>query len=277
MTGPRTIVITGASSGIGLAAAEQLAARGDHVVLVGRDGGRLAAAVDRVRTAGRGTEPGHFQADFERLADVRALADHLLSRYPAIDVLANNAGMVAMSHRRTVDGHEATMQANHLAPFLLSNLLRERLRGGRIVNTSVRPGRNVRLDPEKLNAERQRYNGIAAYQSSKAANVLFTSEAARRWPDILSLSLHPGIVRTDIGRDTALRYVFRYAPLLISPEKSARRLVRLATAPAAELTNGALYGPGEPIRLNLRLFTTDNAARLWTSSEQAVDSPSDSP
>jgi NAD(P)-dependent dehydrogenase (short-subunit alcohol dehydrogenase family) len=273
MTGPRTIVITGASSGIGLAAAEQLAARGDRVVLVGRDERRLAVAVDRVQTAGRGTEPGHFLADFERLADVRALADHLLSRYPTIDVLANNAGMVAMSHRRTVDGHEATMQANHLAPFLLSNLLRERLRRGRIVNTSVRPGRSVRLDPESLNDERQRYNGIAAYQNSKAANVLFAMEAARRWPDILSLSLHPGLVRTDIGRDTALRYVFRYAPLLISPQKSARRLVRLATASAAELTNGALYGPGKPIPLNPCLFNTDNAARLWTTSEEAVTDP----
>jgi daunorubicin C-13 ketoreductase len=273
MTGPRTIVVTGASSGIGLAAAEQLAARGDQVVLVGRDERRLAAAVDRVQTAGRGTEPGHFQADFERLADVRALAGHLLSRYPTIDVLANNAGMVAMSHRRTVDGHEATMQANHLAPFLLSNLLRERLRGGRIVNTSVRPARNVRLDPDNLNDQGQRYNGVAAYQNSKAANVLFAMEAARRWPDILSLSLHPGLVRTDIGRDTALRYVFRYAPLLISPEKSARRLVRLATASPAELTNGALYGPGKPIPPNPRLFNADNAARLWTTSEEALTDP----
>ncbi|PJE97045.1 short-chain dehydrogenase [Streptomyces carminius] len=277
MAEPRTIVITGASSGIGLAAAEQLAAGGDRVVLVGRDERRLAIAVDRVRAAGRGAEPGRFQADFERLADVRALADHLLATYPRIDVLANNAGMTTMSHRRTVDGHEATIQANHLGPFLLSKLLRERLRGSRIVNTSVRPGPNVRLDPDRLDRDGRRYNGIAAYQTSKAANVLFAMEAARRWPDILSLSLHPGLARTDIGRDTALRFFFRYAPFLAGPEKSARRLVRLATAPADELTSGALHGPGDPIRPNPRVFNADNAARLWATSEAAVAGPATQP
>jgi daunorubicin C-13 ketoreductase len=270
MTGPRTIVVTGASSGIGLAAAEQFAARGDRVVLVGRDERRLAAAVDRVRAAGGRTEPGHVRVDFERFADVRALAEHLLSTYPQINVLANNAGVLAMARRRTVDGNEATIQTNHLSPFLLSALLRERLRGGRIVNTSVRPGRNARLDPDDLNGEARRYNGVTAYQSSKAANVLFAMEAARRWPDILSLSLHPGLVRTNIGRDTALRFVFRYAPFLSDPHASARRLVRLATAPASELTNGALYGADRLIRPNPRLFATDRAARLWTASEEAV-------
>ncbi|MFF7987543.1 SDR family NAD(P)-dependent oxidoreductase [Streptomyces sp. NPDC007901] len=271
MAEARTVVITGASSGIGLAAAEQLAARGDRVVLVGRDEHRLAVAVDRVQAAaGRGPEPNGFQADFERLTDVRALADHLLSRYPKIDVLANNAGMLATSFRRTVDGHEATIQANHLGHFLLSKLLRDRLRGSRIVNTSVRPGLNVRFDPDQLEGDGQRYNMVAAYQTSKAANVLFAMEAAQRWPDILSLSLHPGLVRTDIGRGTALRFAFRYAPFLISPEKSARRLVRLATAPTDELTNGALYGTGDPIRPNARIFSADNAARLWATSEAAI-------
>ncbi|MEV6345874.1 SDR family NAD(P)-dependent oxidoreductase [Actinoplanes sp. NPDC051851] len=270
MTEPRTIVITGASSGIGLAAAEQLAAAGHRLVLIGRDETRLAAAVARVTAAGGGTAPGDRAVDFERLTEVRALADHLLDAYPKIDVLANNAGMVTMSHRLTEDGQEATIQANHLAHFLLSHLLRERLRGGRIVNTAVGPAPNVRIDPDRLDPGPQRYHGIASYQTSKAANVLFAMEAAHRWPDILSLSLHPGVARTDIGRDTPLRPFFRYAPFLLTPERSARRLVRLATAPAGTLTNGALYGRGEPMRLNPRVFNPDNAARLWAVSEAAT-------
>ena len=124
----RTIVITGASSGVGLAAAEQLAAQGDQVVVVGRNPDRLAAAVAKVKAAGNGREPGQFRADFEILRrGTRRWPPHLLDTYPSIDVLANNAGGIVGEYRRTKDGYEATIQGNHLAPFLLTNLLRERL------------------------------------------------------------------------------------------------------------------------------------------------------
>lgn len=264
----RTVVITGASSGIGLAAAELLAAQGFQVVMVGRDEHRLAAAVERVRTAGQGVEPGQFLVDFERLTEVRVLAQHLLATYPAIDVLVNNAGMHVASYRRTVDGNEATIQANHLAPFLLSQLLRDRLRGGRIINTSVRPAPNARLNPDDLDNLAQRYRGVAAYQQSKAANILFAAEAARRWPDILSVSFHPGLVRTNIGDGAGFRFFFRYAPFLISPEKSAQRIVDLATA--TELSNGGFYD-GDKLRTPQGpAFAAGNAAQLWATSEKAV-------
>ncbi|MDR7276312.1 SDR family NAD(P)-dependent oxidoreductase [Catenuloplanes atrovinosus] len=265
-----TVVITGASSGIGLAVAELVAARGAHVVLVGRTEQRLAPAVDRVREAGHGRTPGRFLADFERLADVRALADQLRDRYPTIDVLINNAGGRIRSYRRTVDGNEATVQVNHLAHFLLSGLLRDRLRGGRIINTAVRPAPNVRIAPEDLNGAPERYRGVPAYQMTKAANILFAMEAARRWPDILSVSFHPGLVRTNIGDGTALRYFFRYAPFLISPERSAADMAPLITAPADELRNGGFYAGGKLPRLNRRIFNPDIAARLWSTSEALV-------
>jgi len=263
---PRTVVITGASSGLGLAAAEQFARLGDRVVVVGRDPERLARAVDRVRTAGDGREPGRFRADFESLGEVRALADHLLSTYPEIDVLANNAGGMVGGYRRTVDGFEATVQGNHLAPFLLTSLLRDRLRGKRVVNTASDAHRRSNLDPADLVGDPARYSMWQAYGAGKEANVLFAAEAARRWPDILSLSFHPGVVRTNFGTGRMIRLFYRYAPFLVTPEKAGALLVWLATAPAAELINGGYY-VGHKLT---RPATRASAAELWEASADAV-------
>ena len=262
----RTVVITGASSGLGLAAAEQFARLGDRVVVVGRDPERLARAVDRVRTAGDGREPGRFRADFEVLDEVRALADHLLGTYPEIDVLANNAGGVVGGYRRTADGFEATVQGNHLAPFLLTNLLRDRLRGKRVVNTASDAHRRSNLDPADLAGDPARYNMWRAYGAGKEANILFAAEAARRWPDMLSVSFHPGVVRTNFGTGRVIRFFYRYAPFLVTPEKAGALLVWLATAPAGELTNGGYY-VGHKLS---RPATRVSAAELWDASADAV-------
>jgi daunorubicin C-13 ketoreductase len=263
---PRTIVITGASSGLGLAAVEQFARLGDQVVVVGRNPHRLAAAVDRVRRAGDGREPDRFRADFEVLDDVRALADHLLATYPRIDVLANNAGGMVADYRRTVDGFEATIQGNHLAPFLLTTLLRDRLRDGRVVNTASEAHRRGTVDPDDFTGDPARYSTWRAYNGSKAANVLFTEEAARRWPDVTSVSFHPGVVRSNFGVGRATRLFFRYAPFLTTPEKAGALLTWLATAPAGELTSGGYYVGHKRTRPSV---STD-PAQLWTSSAAAV-------
>jgi len=268
----QTIVITGASSGIGLAAAEQLTARGDEVVLVGRDTGRLAAAVARVREAGGGREPRHFQADFERLDDVRELAARLLADYPRIDVLANNAGGIIGKPRRTVDGHEATIQGNHLAPFLLTHLLRERLTGGRVVNTASRahmqgrPGTDFAGGPGS-------YNSWRAYGAAKSANILFAAEAARRWPDTLSVSFHPGVVRTNFGASRLTRLFYKYAPGLVTPEAAGELLVWLCTAPAGELENGAYYVGHTATRPAAHARDPKLAADLWEASRTATGLP----
>ncbi|MFI1988062.1 SDR family NAD(P)-dependent oxidoreductase [Actinoplanes sp. NPDC020271] len=263
----RTIVVTGGSSGIGLAAGEQLAARGDEVVLVGRDPDRLAAAVERVRAAGNGRAPLHFRADFENLDDVRTLAANLLDELPEIHVLANNAGGIIARPRETVDGYEATVQGNHLGPFLLTNLLRERLAGGRVVNTSSRahmqgrPGTN-------FTDEYKSYNQWRSYGASKTANILFAAEAARRWPDVVSVSFHPGVVRTNFGSGRLTRFFYKHAPGLVTPEAAGELLTWLCTT--GELQNGAYYVGREVARPAAHARDPELAAALWEASLTAT-------
>ncbi|MEV4561192.1 SDR family NAD(P)-dependent oxidoreductase [Kitasatospora sp. NPDC049285] len=273
----RIVVITGASSGVGLAAAEQSAAAGDHLVLVGRNPERLAAAVDRVRAAGDGREPDRFCADFESLGQVRDLAAALAERYPRIDVLANNAGALVPGYRRTADGFEATLQGNHLAPFLLTGLLRENLAGARVVNTASRAHRQGRPGPggpTDFTGDPQEYRSFTAYGWSKSANILFTAEAARRWPELTSVAFHPGVVRTNFGSDgTASRLFYRYAPFLVSPRAAGARLVRLATLPAAELVNGGYYEAAKATGLTppaAHAADPTAAASLWDATAEAV-------
>ncbi|MEV4139114.1 SDR family NAD(P)-dependent oxidoreductase [Dactylosporangium sp. NPDC049742] len=265
----RTVVITGASSGVGLAAAEQFAARGDRVVVVGRDEGRLEAAVARVRAAGGGREPGRFRADFERLAEVRDLAAYLLDTCPSIDVLANNAGGMVGGYRRTADGYEATIQGNHLAPFLLTSLLRERLTGARLVATASRVHTQGRPDPDDFTGDAGTYRWGRAYGAAKSANILFAAEAARRWPDVTSVSFHPGVVRSNFG-EGPVRLVYRFTPFLTTPEKAGALLVWLATTPAAELTDGGYYVGHKLTRPAAHASDPAAAAKLWDASAAAV-------
>ncbi|MFU8852995.1 SDR family NAD(P)-dependent oxidoreductase [Micromonospora sp. SL1-18] len=267
LTGHRTVVVTGASSGIGLAAAVDLARRGDRVVLVGRDPARLRSAADRVRE-GCGDRPELFRADFAVLDDVRRLAERLRAAYDRIDVLANNAGAIVLQPVTTVDGFELTMQANHLAPFLLSNLLRDRI--GRMVVTASGAHRSGALDPRDLNATLRRYRPIRAYGTSKQANILFAAEAARRWPEVPAYSFHPGVVRTRFGIESRLVALgMRLLPFR-SPERGAETLVWLANQDPSRLTSGGYHYDRRPRRPLPKAADPALAARLWTASTNAV-------
>ncbi|WP_326549549.1 SDR family NAD(P)-dependent oxidoreductase [Micromonospora sp. NBC_01813] len=271
---PGPAVITGASSGIGLAAAVALARRGVDVALVGRHAARLTDAAAEVREAS-GTTPATFRADFAVLDEVRALAERLLAGYDRIGVLANNAGAIMLRPVTTVDGFESTMQANHLAPFLLTRLLLDRIE--RVVTTASGAHRSGALDPTDLNAALGaggRYRAMRAYGTSKQANILFAAELARRRPDIVSVSFHPGVVRTRFANEhPVVAWGMRIAPLLRTPAQGAQTLVWLAGERRSRLVDGGYYVDGKLRRPRSWAADPQLAAALWTASERAVGLP----
>ena len=206
MTGPmtgRTVLVTGGTGGIGLATASRLAGLGARVGLVGRDAARAAAAAERLRDGG--AEVDVFLADLSSQRDVRALADQVLAAYARLDVLVNNVGRLLGHPARDRDGLERTFAVNHLAPFLLTNLLLDRLRASapaRVVTVSSGAQAMGRIDLDDLQGS-QGYNGQRAYNQSKLANVMFTYELARRLEGsgVTANVLHPGVVRTAFGQE----------------------------------------------------------------------------
>ncbi|GAA1771207.1 SDR family NAD(P)-dependent oxidoreductase [Luedemannella helvata] len=268
---PRLAVVTGASSGIGRAAAEEFARRGWSVALVGRDPGRLAEATSGVRAAARGGTVTAYTCDFAVLDEVRGLAGRLRADHPRVDVLANNAGGAVGRRYTTVDGFELTMQTNHLAPFLLSNLLRDRLAGGRMVNTASAAHAAGRLDPADLNGERARFSRFGAYGAAKQANILFALEAAGRWPEIVSAAYHPGVVRTRFGSDSSVvTFFYRWTPFLRTPAQGADTMLWLATEPDTAITSGGYYVNRKLVQPSRRAADPALASALWEASSSAV-------
>jgi NAD(P)-dependent dehydrogenase (short-subunit alcohol dehydrogenase family) len=272
----RTIVITGASDGIGAASARTLARNGDRLVVVGR-------SEQKTKTIAGEIGADHFVADFSRLDDVRTLATGLLERYPRIDVLANNAGGIFGEQERTPDGFEKTLQVNHLAPFLLTNLLLARLveSGASVINTSSVAARLFgRIDLDDLQNERS-FSANKAYGDSKLANILFARALHRRFGDtgLASAAFHPGVVRTSFARDTtsAMRFLYR-TPLAkvftTSPEKGSDTLVWLTDShPHREWHSGEYYEKQRVARTNPQADDDLLIDGLWERSAEMVGIP----
>ncbi|MCQ1953586.1 SDR family NAD(P)-dependent oxidoreductase [Arthrobacter jinronghuae] len=267
---PKTIVITGASDGIGAAAARQLTENGHHVVVVGRSPEKTAAVA-------KDTGGEYFLADFADLGSVRTLASELLQRYPRIDVLANNAGAVFGNERQvTSDGHEMTFQVNYLAPFLLTQLLTDRLleSKGTVINTSSLANRlfgNVDLDDlENENG----YNPSKAYGNAKLEQILFTEEFDRRYRShgATSTAFHPGVIGSSFSsaEGSAMRAVYQ-SPLLRrflpTPEKGARTLVFLAEGtPGTDYPTGKYFVRSKVAKPNKQAGDAALALGLWNRS-----------
>ena len=272
----RVAVVTGASSGIGLHTAIGLVRAGMRVVMAGRDKARTEAA-HRLVTERSGSDRVEIAlADFSRLAEVRRLAAEILAEHDRLDVLVNNAGLFAPHYRLSADGFELTFAVNHLAPFLLTNLLLERLRASapaRIVTVASEAHRRNRIDIGDLTRPPD-WTMMRAYGRSKLCNILFTRELASRLdPDeVVATCLHPGMVATGIGQRGGLAELgWRLAkPFMLSPEKGAETPIFLATVPDPKPFHGgyvirkALAQP-DPAALDSRI-----AGRLWDESARLV-------
>ena len=270
----KTVIVTGASSGIGAEAAVELASRGARVVAVGRDPERLARVTERIRAAGGGVPVGSATADFASLAAVHRLAADLLKRYERIDVLVNNAGLISGHRTLTEDGHETTFAVNHLAPFLLTNLLLDRLKASvpaRVVTTSSDAHGSGRIDFDDLDGKRS-WSSWRAYCNSKLANILFTRALARRLPDhdLAVNCLHPGVVRTRLGYGGSGLLSAGWAlgrPFFTSARRGARTIVDLASAPGAGDFSGLYFANSRPAPMSPVAADDEVGERLWEVSE----------
>ncbi len=283
----KTVVVTGGNSGIGLETAAELASMGARVLLTARnaDKGRAAVAALSQRVG----EKGAVQLVVFDLADldsVRRGAAEILEQAPRLDVLVNNAGLVLSEREVTVDGYEATFAINHLGPFLLTNLLLDRIRASapaRVVtvastaHTSARKG----IPFDDLQSTR-RYGGMRVYGQSKLANILFTLELARRLEGsgATANSLHPGTVRTGYGADGDTRGFLAFgiklaSPFFLTPAKGARTSVYLASSPEVEGVSGSYFVKCRAKEPRRWAQDPEAARRLWQVSEEltGLESP----
>lgn len=267
----RVCVVTGATAGMGQATAMELARRGATLVLVARSAERAERTRAEVARAAGHDRVEVVLADLSVQAQVRAAAARIAERWPAVHVLVNNAAVYTRRREESVDGIEMQLAVNHLAPFLLTNLLLDRLRAGapaRVVTMSSGAHRFGRIAWDDLGMRRG-YNGLRQYSNTKLFNVLFTRELARRVPaaQVAANAMHPGVVGTSLlfGGWGPLRLL---KPLMRTPEQGARTTVWLASSPEAAGMTGGYFQDERPARTAPAARDDDAARRLWEISEQ---------
>jgi NAD(P)-dependent dehydrogenase (short-subunit alcohol dehydrogenase family) len=274
----KTTLITGASAGIGLATAGALAAEGARLVLLCRDRAKGEAARARIRQeTGRDVEL--CVADLASLDQVRRAASEFQATHDRLDVLINYAGAIHTERRLTPDGLEMTFAVNHLAYFLLTELLLVLLKKSapsRIINVASAAHRSARLDLDDLQSEHG-FSGRDVYSRSKLANVMFTYELARRLEGtgVTANCLHPGVIASQFGANARgpVRWFFRFArPFLLDEAKGAATTIFLATSPAVEGVSGKYFARSQEARSSAESHDRTKARRLWELSEAIVTS-----
>jgi retinol dehydrogenase 12 len=269
----KVVVITGATSGIGEVAAQRLAAMGARIVLVARNAARGQKTLTRLPSLGAGAPHSVYYGELSRIADCKRIAAEISAAEPHVDVLINNAGALFGSRQVTSDDLEETFATNHMAYFVLTMGLKERLHAAdsaRVVSTASDAHKGYTLDFEDLQAAKS-YSAIRAYGRSKLCNILFTRELARRWAGtgITVNCLHPGFVATRFGDASGgfLSSVVRFAKnFAISPEKGAETIVFLASSPEVSTTSGEYFYKCRPATPTAGGRDDTAANRLWNES-----------
>ena len=272
--GGKTVLITGGTSGIGKATAVALAAMGADVVIVGRDPERGETAVEEIKAQSHSGSVELMLADLSVQSEVRRLAREFLERHDRLDVLANNAGLVQSKRTETPDGIETTLATNHLAPFLLTNLLLERLEHSapsRVITVSSEAQRWGNMDFEDMQS-RRKYRGFPVYGTTKLANIMFTYELAERLKEtgVTANCLHPGSVGTNFGQNNRgpMALFFRtFKPFMRSPEQGADTLIWLASSSEVDGVSGKYFSDRKEIEAKKVAYDPAARRRLWDISE----------
>lgn len=276
----RTALVTGASSGLGKAVAQELAADGVRVLLLARDQARGEAAQNELIKATGNRNIELLLADLASQAEIRRLAAEVHARTDSLHYLVNNAGTAFRERGLTVDGMERTLAVNHLAPFLLTNLLLDLLQAAapaRVVNVGTRM--DTAMDFDDLNWERRSYRMMPAYGQSKLGNIHFTRELARRLDGsgVTVNCVFPGVFRSNLGGNDGAQGLFWKAVALLlgwalkPPEKAAQRVLYLLTSPAVAGVSGEYFGDRKPIPVPAQSSDADANLRLWRISAAMVD------
>jgi retinol dehydrogenase 14 len=276
----KTVLVTGATGGIGKATAVGLAQIGAHLAVVGRDPERTEQAARDIQAAG-GSSVETFVADLSSQAQVRSLADQVLSRLPRLDVLINNVGGYWSTRHLTADGLERTFALNHLAPYLLTRLLLDHLQrtdAARVVTVASNAHAQGRIDFDDLQAEHS-YSGARAYNQSKLANVMFTYVLAQRLRvrTVTANALHPGVVSTGFGAEDPgqlQRWLLPLLrPLMKDPRRGAATPIYVAVSPDLDGVTGRYFANKRATRSSKASYDLTTTARLWEVSADLVGLP----